>query len=160
MSPSSDDGMRRAGEADLPAVVDLWLDIARHHRASDPLFTLRRGARREVERLLRATLAERHAAVFVWEEGGVVAGLCIVRIDRAPPILEEVRRAEITDLFVEPARRRRGAGRALVHRALAWALEHDVRRVEVRVASRNAEGQAFWRALGFGDLMDVLQKRL
>jgi hypothetical protein len=35
-----------------------------------------------------------------------------------------------------------------------------VGRVEVRVAARNSEGQAFWRALGFHDLMDVLQRRL
>jgi hypothetical protein len=33
-------------------------------------------------------------------------------------------------------------------------------RVEVRVAARNAEGQAFWRALGFGDFVDVLDRRL
>jgi hypothetical protein len=32
--------------------------------------------------------------------------------------------------------------------------------VVVRVAVRNAEGQAFWRALGFSDWMDVLERRL
>ena len=37
---------------------------------------------------------------------------------------------------------------------------NGMKRVEVRVASRNPEGQAFWRALGFGDLMDVLHRRL
>jgi hypothetical protein len=35
-----------------------------------------------------------------------------------------------------------------------------VPRVEVRVAVRNAEGQAFWRALGYDDLVDVLQRPL
>jgi ribosomal protein S18 acetylase RimI-like enzyme len=155
-----DEGVRRAAEGDLAAVVDLWLAITRHHQAADPLFTLRSGARGEVERLMRATWRDSDAAMFVWEDRGIVSGLCIVRIDRAPPILEEARRAEITDLGVDAERRRRGAGAALVRRALEWVVERGVGRVEVRVASRNPEGQAFWRAQGFGDLMDVLQKRL
>jgi len=87
-------------------------------------------------------------------------GFCTVRIDRAPPIQREVRRAEITDLMVRANERRRGVGRALVERALGWVEERGVERCEVRVASRNAEGQSFWRSLGFGDWMDVLQRRL
>ena len=55
---------------------------------------------------------------------------------------------------------RSGIGRALCDAALAWASERGQRRVEVRVAVGNVEGQGFWRALGFRDLMDVLQRRL
>ena len=51
-------------------------------------------------------------------------------------------------------------GPALVERALGWVEERGVERCEVRVASLNAEGQAFWRSIGFGDLMDVLHRRL
>jgi ribosomal protein S18 acetylase RimI-like enzyme len=160
LDPATAGGIRRAGMADLDAVVDLWLDITRHHAAADPLFTLRPGARPEVIRLVGTLLRDPDAAVFVWEAQRAVHGVCIVRIDRAPPILEETRRAEITDLGVAAAHRRRGVGSALVDRALDWVRDRGVARVEVRVASRNAEGQAFWRARGFGDLMDVLQKRL
>ncbi|MGH0036152.1 MAG: N-acetyltransferase family protein [Myxococcota bacterium] len=157
---AADRGVRRARERDLGAVVDLWIAITRHHEAADPLFTLRPDARGEVERLVRAMWSDPDVALFVWEDRRGVAGLCIVRVDRAPPILEEDRRAEITDLMVETEHRRGGIGSALVRRAIAWVEEQGVRRVEVRVASRNPEGQAFWRAKGFGDLMDVLQKRL
>jgi hypothetical protein len=34
-----------------------------------------------------------------------------------------------------------------------------VERTTVRVASGNAEAQAFWRGLGYTDFMDVLQRR-
>ncbi|MEZ4291270.1 MAG: GNAT family N-acetyltransferase [Myxococcota bacterium] len=84
----------------------------------------------------------------------------IVRIDRAPPILEETERAEITDLGVRPEWRRRGMGRRLVEAAQAWVRDRGVARIEIQVASGNREGQAFWRAMGFADLMDVLHKRL
>jgi len=61
---------------------------------------------------------------------------------------------------VRPAARRRGIGRALAVAATDWVRGCGVQRIEVQVASRNVEGQAFWRALGYGDLMDVLHRRL
>ena len=78
-----------------------------------------------------------------------LGGLCTVRIDRAPPIGGEVERAEITDLGVIESFRRRGIGRSLVEAASGWVRSRGVERVEVRVATRNPEGQAFWRAIGF-----------
>jgi ribosomal protein S18 acetylase RimI-like enzyme len=152
--------VRRAGADDLDALVALWTLVTEHHAALDPLFTLRPDARGEIERLIRSQLRDPEAAIFVVDAEAGPSGFCCVRVDRAPPILEETRRTEITDLGVRPESRRRGLGRALATAALDWATERAAGRVEVRVASRNAEGQAFWRALGFDDLMDVLQRRL
>ncbi len=152
--------IRAATPSDLGAVTDHWIEITRHHASADPLFELRSNARPEVERLVAAILGDPDARAWVWDEDGAVAGVCIVRIDRAPPILRETRRAEITDVGVSPERRRQGIARALVAQALAWVRSRDVERVEVRVAARNPEAQAFWRRLGFDPLMDVLQKRL
>jgi len=153
-------GVRRAGPGDLDAVTDLWLAIGEHHAPLDPAFAQRPDARPEARRLLAALLRDPDAAAWVWEEGRGPEGLCIARIDRAPPILREAARAEITDLGVRPARRRCGVGRALAEVALSWAHERGVSRVEVRVAANNAEGQALWRRLGFGDFVDVLHRRL
>lgn len=118
-----------------------------------------------MRKLLLAELRDGSAAIFVWETGAEqtgarLDGFCCARIGQAPPVLAERERAEITDLGVREEARRRGIGRALVDEALAWIRARGVERVEVRVASGNREGQAFWRALGFGDLMDVLQRRL
>ncbi|MFB3118011.1 MAG: N-acetyltransferase family protein [Myxococcota bacterium] len=152
--------MRSAHPRDLDRVAALWIELAEHHASSDPLFALRPGADAEIQRLLAAILRDPDAAIFVCERDGVLLGFCTVRIDRAPPIQVEVQRAEITDLTVRARERRRGVGRALVERALVWVEERGVERCEVRVASRNAEGQRFWRSIGFDDLMDVLQRRL
>jgi len=110
--------------------------------------------------LLAATLRDPDAVSFVCERDDSLLGFCTVRIDRAPPIQLEVQRAEITDLMVLASERRRGVGRALVERALGWVKERGVERCETRVASRNADGQRFWRSVGLGDLMDVLHRRL
>ena len=134
--------------------------LTEHHASVDPLFALRPDADAEICRLLAATLSDPDAAIFVYERDGALLGFCTVRIDRAPPIQVEVRRAEITDLMVLESQRRCGVGRALVECGLGWVKQRGVERCEVRVASSNAEGQGFWRSIGFGNLMDVLHRRL
>jgi len=152
--------VRRAGSADLEALSRLWIQISQHHASFDPLFRLRSGSDAEIRSLLEDQLSDPDAAAFVCESGEGVWGMAMVRIDRAPPILEEVERAEITDLGVEPDWRRRGVATQLVRVALGWIRARGVERVEVRVAAGNAEGQAFWRALGFGPHMQILQRRI
>lgn len=152
---------RRAVPGDVPGLTELWIEITTHHADIDPLFTLRRDAAAEIRRLLAAQLGDPDTAIFVWEAEGELLGFCSVATGVARrPILEETRRAEISDLGVRASARRRGIGRALAEAALDWVRGRGVERVEVRVATGNREGQAFWRALGFGDLMDVLQRRL
>ena len=48
----------------------------------------------------------------------------------------------------------------LVDEAIAWVRASGVKRVEVQVASANPTAQGFWRARGFANFMDVLDKRL
>ena len=152
--------VRRATPRDLPRVAALWTAITHHHEGLDPVFDMRGDAADELGRLLGALQRDPDAAIFVYEEGSALPGLCIVRIDHAPPIMQEDERAEISDLGVIGDARRRGIGSALLNEALAWVRDRGVARVEVQVAKANREGQAFWRAHGFGDLMDVLHKRL
>jgi GNAT superfamily N-acetyltransferase len=152
--------VRPAGPDDLATLTALWIEVTRHHEPLDPLFRLRPGAEAEVRELLHAWLRDPDARAFLAEDGDEALGMACARIDRAPPILEEVERGEITDLFVRGAWRRRGVGRALVGAALHWVATRGVARVEVRVADANAGARAFWRALGFGVHLEVLQRRL
>lgn len=152
--------VRRADRADAAGVTALWLALTRLHAEQEPLFALAPGAEAEARRLVEAQLRDPDTALFVVGEGARLAALCIVRVDVAPPIHDETRRAEITDLFVDAGQRRRGLGSALVAAAEAWARERGAPRVEVRVATKNTVGQAFWRARGFADFMDVLHRRL
>lgn len=160
MTSGTGAAVRRCRPQDVDRVAALWSGLTEHHSRLDPVFALRADAGERIRLLLKGQLRDTDTAIFVADDGGDVLGFCAVRVDRAPPILEEVERAEITDLGVREDARRRGFGRALVEAALGWIAERGLGRVEVRVASRNPEGQAFWRELGFGDLMDVLHRRL
>jgi ribosomal protein S18 acetylase RimI-like enzyme len=154
--------VRPARPRDLDRIGALWTAVAAHHAAVDASLALRPGAERALRDLLAAELRDPSAALFVFESGtdGDLAGFCCVRIEPTSPLAAEAQRAEITDLGVRAGARRQGIGSALVAEALAWLAARGVARVEVRVASGNREGQAFWRAHGFADLVDVLQRRL
>ncbi|MCG8590024.1 MAG: GNAT family N-acetyltransferase [Proteobacteria bacterium] len=151
---------RPALPRELDRIAELWCALSGHHASFDPLYRLRPGAIDAVRELLRAQLRDPAHQIFVCDRGGDLLGFCIARIDRAPPIQEEELRAEITDVWVRPDARRGGVGRRLAEAAFAWVRAHSVARIEVRVAVENELGQAFWRGLGFGALMDVLHKRL
>ncbi len=161
--PASEPGrVRSARLQEIDRVAALWALITEHHASLDPLFRMRRGdvAEGELRELLRSLHRDPDAEILVYEQGGSPEGLCIVRIDRAPPILEETERAEITHHGVRPAQRRQGLASRLVDEAEAWVRDRAVSRIEIQVARGNREGQAFWRARGFDALMDVLHKRL
>jgi GNAT superfamily N-acetyltransferase len=151
---------RRAAAGDLAAVSALWIELTLHHAALDSHFALRPGAEREARRMLEAQLRDPETAIFVAGEPGGVEAFAIARVCHARPIHPETCRAEITDLYVTPAFRRRGCGRALVAATTRWASERGAERVAVHVSPRNPEAQAFWRAEGYGAHMDVLHRRL
>ena len=160
VTATDDERIRRATRRDLDRLAALWSALSEHHAAHDAIFAPRPGAEAEIRRLLDATLRDADAAIFVCEGETGSRGYCVVRVDRAPPILMEVERAEITDLLVSEGERRRGIGRGLVVRAMRWVEDRGVARCEVRVHSRNAQGQGFWRSLGFDSWLDVLHRRL
>jgi ribosomal protein S18 acetylase RimI-like enzyme len=152
--------IRRASAADRAALFALLGELLEEHAAIDPAFALAADAGAARVQALDSITRDPHAAVWVADRAGAAAGFVVARIEAAPPSLAERARAVITELYVAPAERRRGHGRALVAAALDWARAQSAARVEVRVAARNAEAQAFWRAQGFGDFVDVLDRRL
>jgi GNAT superfamily N-acetyltransferase len=152
--------LRRAGARDLAALAALFEELLVHHAALDRAFAVRPEGIERLPALLARQLRDADAATFVFDREGELSGFCTVRVERAPSLLFEAARAEITDLGVRPGRRRQGIGRALAEAARAWAAERGAARLEVRVAAANPEGQAFWRALGYQRFVDVLQQRL
>jgi GNAT superfamily N-acetyltransferase len=153
-------GLRRAGSGDRDALVGLFADLLAHHAALEAAFALRPDARERLPGLVAHLLRDPAAAVFVWVDADEVCGFCSVRVTPAPEAMVEASRAEVEELGVRSERRRKGIGRALVAAASAWAKSRGAARIEVRVAVRNPEGQAFWRALGYGGFVEILQRRL
>ena len=59
------------------------------------------------------------------------------------------RRAHFTSAWVDPRYRRRGVGRALVDKAIAWAAARGADHLRLWVDDTNPDAARFYRALGF-----------
>lgn len=159
-APTAAGAARPARRGDVAAIAALWASLVEEHAALDPAFALRAGAAFALPAAVERLLRDPAAGVWVWAGPAGVEGFCSAQRRAAQEQAAERARVEITEIAVAHAARRRGVGRALASAALAWARACGAARVEVRVAARNPAGQAFWRALGFADFVDVLDRRL
>jgi GNAT superfamily N-acetyltransferase len=111
-------------------------------------------AERAAQRLRRAAGSD-DATVLVAEEDGALTGLCSVYLD-----IESVRfgrRAWVEDLAVDPRRRSRGTGKALLDAAKDWAREHGATHLELDSAPERTDAHRFyereqpsWRSYSYG----------
>jgi ribosomal protein S18 acetylase RimI-like enzyme len=140
---------------DAPAILGLWSSLVAHHRqiTTDLPAAAPNGAARYTKRLIQR-LDDPFTRILVAEEDGRVVGFALGTIlDLLPDIFDIEPGGYLADIFVDPAWRKRGVGRALVEAMLQWFHEQQVRYIELSVAVRNAEAIAFWKSVGGREVM-------
>lgn len=95
---------------------------------------------------------------IIAEVGGQPAGFACLRV--VPYMSDDTPYAEVSDLFVERAFRRRGVGRALIERCEQLARERGAAEVVLITGHDNMMAQALYRSVGYGDYGLALRKRL
>lgn len=85
--------------------------------------------------------------VFLGELDGGLVGLLVLRT--VPTLSDPQDWAEVTELYVRPASRRKGVGRALVGAAIQYARSLGSTQVHLLVDPDNAIALSFYRAVGF-----------
>jgi RimJ/RimL family protein N-acetyltransferase len=140
----SDFVVRRATPGDAAALVDLGDEVS-----SEPeRWLITEGGWRSVgdeRRYLRATRRSPDAAVFVAEaDSGIVGRLSLARDTH--PASQHV--ADL-GLMVAESHRRRGIGRALLERAVEWAQEGGIEKLELHVFPHNEPAIRLYEEFGF-----------
>jgi GNAT superfamily N-acetyltransferase len=111
---------------------------------------------------LLSRVDETGGAVFLAEEADGVAGYVCVWGGVAPEDPDE--RVDpysfMAELFVRPGRRHSGIGRLLVERAEAFAREHGMYKMELKVLARNESALRFYESLGYAPRVVVMGKRM
>lgn len=114
-----------------------------------------------LERLGETIVGERSAALVAFDGGGDgdVAGICTVYLD-----LRSVRfgdRCWVEDLAVDPGRRSRGIGAALLATARDWAVERSASHLELDSNETRRDAHRFyererpdWRSIQFTWLLE------
>jgi L-amino acid N-acyltransferase YncA len=93
--------------------------------------------------------ADPRATLLVAEEGGQVIGFLYATVEHDPPIYVHDEFALVREWWVEPAFRRRGAGKSLLARAGVEFARAGVRQLRVRAAAGDEEFRAVLDRCGF-----------
>jgi GNAT superfamily N-acetyltransferase len=102
---------------------------------------------REMPARLARLSDDPHARAFVATHDGVVVGLLTVHLRNT--LNHEAPIGQITLLVVDEANRSRGAGRALVEAAEAWARSRGTKRITVTTALDRGVAHAFYEKVGY-----------
>jgi len=95
-----------------------------------------------------STLGSSSDTVLV-AEGPTTGIVGVVSVHLVPLFHAPGSLARLTALAVVPGHQRKGAGRALVAAAEAFAWQRDCRRVEVTSGDHREDAHTFYRALGY-----------
>lgn len=130
-----------ARSSDVPALLDAyeWL-------FAPPGTVPPRWDRGSAAAALERALASGDSAVLVAREGERLIGICTAYID-----LDSVRfgrRCWVEDLAVDPARRSRGAGKALLDAAKDWARGRGATHLELDSGTARADAHRFYEREG------------
>ena len=144
--------IRTAIETDVPVILALIRELAAYEKLSQACVA--------TEGLLREHLlgAERAAEALVAEEGGGVVGYAVffktfsTFLGRPGIYLE--------DIYVQPGRRRKGIGKALLREVARMAAVRGYGRVEWSVLDWNVPSIEFYKSLGAVGLEEWTMMRL
>ncbi|GAD52625.1 acetyltransferase, GNAT family [Halarchaeum acidiphilum MH1-52-1] len=138
----------RLREGDLDAFVEeLWLP-AKREMASMTVYELDGDARRAGRSHYRSRLADDETVTYVGREDGALVGYVSAEIRAPAPIFESVRECHVSDVYVAPEIRRRGAGRALLDAAEEWGRVRDCAHLDLNVDADNEAARSLYEDAG------------
>lgn len=154
--------IRAAGPHDLPGLAALWHERMTLLLQFDRRFALAPDAREQWAEAAARWLASPDCLIVAAERRGDAAlvGFAIGWIERAPVGLLPARIGCISDMHIAVHSHQNGLGRRLLDSLRTWFKQQGVESLTVRAARRLPVEQAFWRALGATEWVDVMWMKL
>ena len=142
--------VRPAGVGDDHALAALNRFVHDVHLAHRPDY-FKTARADEAAAWFRDQLGKPTTAAWIAEEGAVPIGFVLAFFEERPenPFRRARRWCQIDQIAVDPARRRRGVGRALMAAALDEARARGIADVELFSWAFNTDAHAMFRGLGF-----------
>jgi ribosomal protein S18 acetylase RimI-like enzyme len=143
--------IRRATEADLPALGRLGALLVQAHHDFDPKRFIAATARTQTgyASFLGTQLATPDAAVFVADENGLVIGYTYAGVEGHDWMSLRGPAGVLHDIVVDPLHRRNGVGRALLIETLEFLKSQGAPRVVLSTAAQNESAQRLFASAGF-----------
>lgn len=144
--------VRPARKSDRNAVRLLWSALMDGQGAIDDRYAPSVDAEERWENDFPQWLQAEARRLLVAVDDETVCGFATAERWGPPPIYRERPGVYIDELFVHPAYRRRGHGRALVEALRKWGDEIGAVEVRAGVLAGNAQACAFWEGLGAAEI--------
>ena len=152
--------IRRAKEADIPALNRLLEQILNVHHAGRPDI-FRPHTKKYTDRELSELLSDEKTPIFVAEEGEVLGyAFCVLQEWKDHPLFQDRRSLYIDDLCVEEACRGRGVGKKLLRFVTDYAKGLGFDSVTLNVWALNENALKFYTACGLTPQKYAMEKKL
>jgi ribosomal protein S18 acetylase RimI-like enzyme len=153
--------VRAAVASDLPRVSQLAAELVRqHHRLDSLRFLLVEPIAQGYRRFFTGELRRKGALILVAEDEDEILGYAYATLE--PRNWNDLLDAagKLNDIFVDPAARRRGVGKALALAVIAALTERGAPRMVLMTAWQNPDAHAFFESLGFRRTMLEMTREL
>ena len=149
---SKDFTIRPGRREDAAEAARLWMRSAEEHTDHDRVYETAPGAEKTMRRFLADVANSGYSFLFVAAAGDRTVGFISGELRQGSPTFLPRTWASVDDVFVEPAYRNRGMGRALLQSVRDWAHERGADGISLQVAAANARGRKFYEDLGFREI--------
>jgi GNAT superfamily N-acetyltransferase len=151
---NSEISIRPGTEADVPAIVDLWVEFMDLHRDMDRWYTISEESPGLYGEFVRQRMEDPSSAVIVAEVGERIVGFAVAVISERPALYARRQYATITEVAVTASARRFGAGAKLTEEIVGVLRGKGVTRIEIGALLGNPMSTSFWRKMGFVPYME------
>ncbi|MCB9452069.1 MAG: GNAT family N-acetyltransferase [Anaerolineaceae bacterium] len=152
--------IRLATQADLPDVAALWVEKIILLQQLDARFRLQPDAESRFSQTAAAWLEAPDTRLLVAIRDGLVAGFVTAQIQANWPGLQPEKLGAVTHLAIDSHGQPGGIGRLLLDAVREWFTQVGIQQMIVHVPQRFAIEQAFWRASGAAEWIDLLWMNL
>ena len=140
--------IRKATTEDIQDICKLLEQVLAVHHAGRPDLFRERGKKYD-EKDLQEMLAGQDRPVFVYDDGGYVAGYIMCQgLQECSAVLLPIKTLYIDDLCVDKDARGRGIGRKLFDYVKNYARENGFYNVTLHVWNSNPDAMRFYESLG------------
>jgi ribosomal protein S18 acetylase RimI-like enzyme len=153
--------IRPAVVADYERLSVLWKGVEHlHYEALPHMF--RRPDEGPTRAVLAGLIVGPDSAILIAETDSEIAGFVALKVYRMEetPRLRGRRFVIIENMAVDPLRRRRGIGRALLRAAEDWACRRGIADLQLFVWEFNDAAARFYQAEGFATVHRMMARRI
>lgn len=148
--------IRAAALTDLSELTRLWYEKTVLHQQYDRRFSLASDAETQWTAAVVSWLQHPNCKMLAAEQDAQLLGYIVGWVKPAPPGLLPAQVGWVTDLVVDMHSHWGGVGRLLFESLREWFVGQNIENIVAQVPRREIVGQAFWRAHGAVEWVDLM----